>query len=131
MNIVLTQWALDAYLDLKHQNAFTQVEFDTNIKPDVKRLKQYPNDPKFGNGKFWSPANDNSKVISAGFKMKWHHVGNGKVQLRLPVAILGQAFLCEAYVKFNDKADRRMLAKFKVHIQLIQQGQYIQRGVIT
>ena len=131
MDIVITQWALDAQLDLKHKNVFGQKEFDTKIKPDVKLLKQYPNAPKFNNGKFWLPASEASgKTIAHGFKMKWHQVGNGKIQLRLPVALIKQAFLCEGYVKSNDKVDRRMLARFKTHIQLIQQDQYIQRGVI-
>lgn len=131
MNVVITQWALDSYLDLKHKNVFDQSEFTMRIQPDVKLLTAYPINPKFANGKFWSPANDrNSKVINNGYKMKWHQVGSGKVQLRLPVAIINQPFLCEAYVKSNDKKDRRMMARFKTHIQLIQQGQFIQSGVI-
>lgn len=132
MNIVITQWGLNSYLNLKHKKVFDQAEFDTKIKPDVKLLKRYPNDPKFGNGKFWSQATDkNSHSILAGFKMKWHQVGNGRVQLRLPVAILNDAFLCEGYVKSNDKVDKRMMAKLKTHIQLIKQGRFISRGVIT
>jgi len=131
MDIVITQWALDAYLDLKHKNVFGQEEFDSKIKPDVRLLKQYQNAPKFNNGKFWSPASiARGQTIAHGFKMKWHHIGNGRVQLRLPVAMLGKAFLCEGYVKLNDKVDKRMLARFKTHIQLIQQRQYIQRGLL-
>lgn len=38
--------------------------------------------------------------------------------------------LCEAYVKTNDKQDKRKLAKLKTYIQLIQQGRYIQRGIL-
>jgi len=124
--------ALDSYLDLKHKNVFNQVEFDKRIKPDVKLLKHYPHDPKFENGKFWSPANDGSgRVIPAGFKMKWHQVGNGKVQLRLPIAVINPGFLCEGYVKSNNKVDKRMMARFKTHIQLLRQGQFISCGVIT
>jgi len=132
MNIVITQWALDAYLDLKHKRVFNQQEFDTKIKPDVRLLKHFPSDPKFARGKFWSPATDRGgHVMSGGFKMKWHQIGNGRVQLRLPVAVLGQAFLCAGYVKSNDKVDKRMLAKFKTHIQLIKQSRYIQCGVMS
>ncbi len=132
MNIVITQWALDSYLDLKHKKVFSQVEFDITIKPDVKLLKHYPRDPKFANGKFWSSANDkNGQTITAGFKMKWHQVGNGLVQLRLPVTLLNDALLCEGYVKSNSKLDKRMMAKFKTHIQLIKQGNLITRGIIT
>jgi len=61
--------------------------------------------------------------------MKWHQVGNGKVQLRLPVGIIGAvSYLCEAYVKADEKVDKRKLAKFKVHLDLIRQGRYISRG---
>jgi hypothetical protein len=43
-------------------------------------------------------------------KMKWHSLGAGQVQLRLPV-MAGQriAFLCEAYVKSNAAVDQRKL----------------------
>lgn len=35
-----------------------------------------------------------------------------------------------AYVKSNDKVDKRKLAKFKTHIQLLQQDQYKNCGII-
>lgn len=131
MDIVITQWALDSYLDLKHQNVFSPEEFRCQIKPDVELLKQYPNDTKFENHKFWSLATDRSGTqIPHGFKMKWRQVGNGKVQLRLPVAILKKTFLCHGYVKRDDKVDKRMMAKFKTRIQLIQQARYRQCGVL-
>lgn len=130
MNILITQWALDSYLDLKHKRAFTEHDFKTKLKPDVRLLKQYPLHPKFSKGKFWSPVTINSTSIRHGFKMKWHQIGSGRIQLRLPVAILGKALLCEGYVKFNNKVEKRKLAKFKVHLQLIQQGRYTIRGVI-
>lgn len=131
MNVLITQWALDSYLNLKQQNVFDQTEFVTRIQPDVKLLMLYPKDPKFSNGKFWSQASDgHSGVIHNGFKMKWHQVGSGKVQLRLPVAIIKQPFLCEAYVKSDFKKERRMMVRFKMHIQLIRQGQFHQCGVI-
>lgn len=63
-------------------------------------------------------------MLSDGYKMKWHNVGNGKVQLRLPVGLLSDAVLCHAYVKQNDKQERRMLVKFKTHLQLIRQGRH-------
>lgn len=62
--------------------------------------------------------------------MEWHQIGNGRVQLRLLVAMLNDSFLCEAYVKETDKLDKRKLAKFKTHIQLIQQGRYSMRGIL-
>lgn len=99
------------------------------IRPDVLRLKTYPLDTKFGNGKFWSPAQDGTgNLIKDGHKMKWHQMGSGKVQIRLPVAMLAEALLCEAYVKENEKQEKRRLARFKVHMQLIKMGRFTERG---
>ena len=133
MDIFITQWALDSYLDLVSQKVFTRQEYLTEIRPDVMLLQGYPNEPKFQNGKFWSPANDrNGLIIPAGYKMKWHQVGNGRVQLRLTVGILGDdCFLCEAYVKKDDKVDKRKLSKFKGYLELIRQGCYTIRGKLT
>jgi hypothetical protein len=67
---------------LRAENAFTNEEYWNVLRPDVLLLQKYPNDPKFNQGKFWSPAQDrNGRVISDGYKMKWHQVGNGRVQL--------------------------------------------------
>lgn len=129
MDVIISQWALDSYLDLKHNNTFSEDEYQNKIRPDVLLLRAYPAAPKFQNAKFWSQATDNSKQrIPDGFKMKWHNVGNGKVQLRLPVGIFSNAFLCGAYVKTNDKEDKRRLAKFKVHLELIRKGRHTERG---
>ena len=58
MNIIITQWALDSYLELKRLSTFSDSEYRKEIRPDVLLLKAYPNDPKFSNGKFWSVAQD-------------------------------------------------------------------------
>lgn len=64
--------------------------------------------------------------------MKWHQIGNGRVQLRLTVGSLdNNYFLCEAYVKKDDKVDKRKLAKFKGYLELIWQGRYTIRGKLT
>ena len=127
MSIIITQWALDAYLQLK-DTVFTRKEFETIIKPDVYRLKRYLLDAKFENGKFWSPVGHN---IKQGFKMKWHQIGNGKVQLRLLIALFDRDFyLCQAYAKRNEKYELRQLMKFKVYIQLIKEGNYKHCGVL-
>lgn len=133
MDIFITQWALDSYLNLISQKIFTQQEYFTIIRPDVMLLEKYPNDPKFQNGKFWSPANDRSGLVMlAGYKMKWHQIGSGRIQLRLTVVILGdKCFLCEAYVKKDDKTDRRMLSRFKGYLELIKQGRCVIRGKLT
>lgn len=131
MEIIITQWALNAYLNLKHDRVFSNQEFQVTLKPDVLLLNHFPKHTKFSFGKFWSIAKEpKGNIIANGFKMKWHQIGNGNVQLRLPVAMLGQAILCEAYVKSDEKIERRKLAKFKTHIELIQQGQYKQCGVV-
>ncbi|EKD54322.1 MAG: hypothetical protein ACD_60C00094G0002 [uncultured bacterium] len=133
MDLIITEWALNSYLELKQNRIFSNEEYDTVIRPDVLLLKSYPNDPKFNQGKFWSAAQDrNNKKIPFGYKMKWHQIGNGKVQLRLTVGLLGsECFLCEAYVKNDEKLDRRKLAKFKGYLELIRQGCYTIRGKIT
>lgn len=133
MEIIITQWALDSYLDLKAENVFTVEEYKDVLRPDVLRLQGYPADPKFKQGKFWSPAQDrNGGVIADGYKMKWHQIGNGRVQLRLTVGIFGnECILCEAYVKKDDKVDNRKLARFKVYLDLIRQGSYTVRGKLT
>lgn len=128
LKIIITQWALDAYLELKHGEVLTQGYYQEQMRPDTMLLAKYPDDPKFGNGKFWSQAKLNHCIIPNGYKMKWHQVGNGRIQLRLPVGILNSAYLCQGYVKRDEKIEKRMLAKFKTHLQLIQEGRYIKCG---
>jgi hypothetical protein len=129
MDIVITSWALNSYLNLKHQNVFTDLEYRQKLRPDVLRLKVYPKDPKFKNPKFWSAATDkSSNRLGEGYKMKWHQVGSGKVQLRLTVGMIDPVYLCESYVKQNSKHDLRKLARFKTYLQLIRQGRFIECG---
>lgn len=131
MDIVITQWALDSYLDLYSQKVFSNNDYWTILRPDILLLKNFPQDIKFKQSKFWSIAQYNNAIIQDGYKMKWHQIGAGLVQLRLPVGILGNANLCEAYIKKNTKWEQRQLAKFKTHLQLIQQGNYTICGRLT
>lgn len=132
MEIIITQWALDAYLNLTAQQAFTKEEYRKEIRPDVLLLKTYPNNIKFKQPKFWSIAQEESgESISKGFKMKWHQLGSGNNQLRLPVGLIGGAFLCEAYIKENPKQERRKLAKFKTHLQLIKENKFMNCGRLS
>ena len=132
MEIVLTTWALDSYLELKHTNVFTNQEYKGTIRPDVLLLKNYPNDPKFQNSKFFSFATDGMKNrIPDGYKFKWHQVGPGLVQLRAPIGMFAEAYLCQAYVKADAKKEKRMMAKFKTHLQLIKQGQFTECGRLS
>jgi hypothetical protein len=137
MEIVLTQWALDSYLDLKQAKAFSPTEYKETIRPDVKLLENYPADPKFANGKFWSPATLDNNTLPNGYKMKWHNLGEQRVQLRLTVGlgfdreISNTALLCHAYVKTDPKFEYRQLLKFKTRLELIRRRQYIERGRLT
>ncbi len=137
MEIVLTQWALDAYLDLKNAKAFSSMEYKETIRPDVKLLEQYPAHPKFENGKFWSAATINGNPLANGYKMKWHNLGEQRVQLRLTVGmgfdkeLSNTALLCHAYVKTDPKFEHRQLLKFKTRLELIRRRDYIERGRLT
>ena len=132
MKVLITEWALDAYLNLYAHRVFTDEEYKETIRPDVKLLATFPEPPKFKNQKFWSPAQGlGGTIIREGFKMKWHNIGNGNIQLRLPVGILVDAILCQAYVKENPKQEKRQLAKFKTHMQLIRMGRYTVRGRLS
>lgn len=132
MEIFITGWALDSYLELKHERVFSEEEYKDTIRPDALLLKNYPDSPKFENDKFWSIATDRTgKKIKDGYKMKWHQIGNGKVQLRLTVGIFDDAFLCEAYVKRDESYERRKSAKFKTRLELIRRGTYAENGRLS
>ena len=125
MEIIITEWGLNSYLELRAQQSFTAKEYWQIIRPDVLLLKVYPSHPKFMQANFWSQEFPN------GYKMKWHQMGNGKVQIRLPVGILDSAYLCEAYVKESSKQEIRKLAGFKTHLQLIRLGRFTERGRLS
>jgi len=125
VEIIITERALNSYLELKEQRVFADEEYWQKIRPDVLLLKDYPMHPKFGQSNFWSQESRN------GYKMKWHQMGNGKVQIRLPVGVLNSAFLCEAYVKESPKQEARKLARFKTHLQLIRLGRFTERGRLS
>jgi hypothetical protein len=132
VEIIITQWALDAYLDLKHESAFSQKDFEETIRPDVMLLKDFPDHPKFSNGKFFSPATLDNEVLAQGFKMKWHNLGQRNVQLRLGIGLgledYDCAFLLHAYVKTDAKFEERQLVKLKTRLDLVRKGRFIERG---
>ena len=140
MEVVITEWGLQSYINLKGLGVFTDTDYTTHLRPDVELLKT--DDPfdkthtKFSNDKFWGPAKSGGKIIKFGYKMKWHNLGPGKVQLRLLVVIIEteidsvktqRAFLCTSFVK-DDKTDRREMARLKLKIQKIEDGTYVYRG---
>jgi hypothetical protein len=131
MGIVLTAWALDSYLELKHKSEFQASDYKNTIRPDVMLLKSFPDSPKFVNNKFWSPASFGGVAILGGFKMKWHNLGAKRIQLRLCVGMMSEAFLLQAYVKKDPKAEARQVAKFKTRMELIRRGQYTECGRLS
>ncbi len=129
MDIIITSWALNSYLDLKHSNVINDQNYQNIIRPDIMLLKNYPYEVKFQNSKFWSVVTNQAKIkIVNAFKMKWHNLGDGKIQLRLPVGIFANFFLCEAYVKDNPKEEQRKVARFKTHLELIRRKQFTECG---
>lgn len=140
MEVVITEWALQSYIDLKAKAVFTDGDYKNVLRPDAELLKTAnpfdKNHPKFGNAKFWGPATLNGSVIKYGHKMKWHNLGPGTVQLRLCVVIVEtnledkceqRAFLCTSYIK-DDKTDKREMARMKIKIQKIVDGTFVYRG---
>ncbi len=140
MVVVVTEWALQSYIDLRAKGIFTDSDYKNILRPDAELLKtDNPfdvNHSKFGNAKFWGPATLQGRVIKYAHKMKWHNLGPGTVQLRLLVVIVEtnlagkseqRAFLCTSYVK-NDKTDKREMAKMKLKIEKIVDGTFVYRG---
>lgn len=69
----------------------------------------------------------NGNWVNDGYKMKWHNIGSGRVQLRLAVALIDRrAFLCNWYVK----RDKKAVLKLKAKIQKIRENNFVERGII-
>ena len=129
MDIVITREALNSYLALLHRGYISRPIYETHLRPDILLLHDYPDPPEFERGKFWSPAKGRRGSIKHGYKMKWHNIGPGRVQLRLPVALIrGTAYLSKAYVKDSRKKELRELARFDVHITRIRRGNHTEEG---
>ena len=58
MEIVITEWALQSYLELK--GVFSEKEYEKILRPDAELLKVFRKHPKFTNAKFWGPCKDKS-----------------------------------------------------------------------
>lgn len=140
MEVIITEWGLQSYIDLKSMGIFTDQDYKTHLRPDAELLKTDdpfdPSHPKFSNSKFWGLATLSGKIVKYGYKMKWHNLGPGNVQLRLCVVILEsiiekvklqRGFICNSYVK-DDKTDAREMARIKIKIQKIQDGTFVYRG---
>lgn len=53
MDIYITQWALDSYLQLSSERMFNPEEYQAIIRPDVMLLRGFPHEDKFHQSKFW------------------------------------------------------------------------------
>ena len=133
MDIVITEWAFQSYLELKHKGAFTMAQYHQELRPAAMKLAVYPKDPFFRDSKKWGPAQDKNGVhIDYGYKLKWHNMGNGKVQLKCLVVIWNnKSFLCDSYIKTSDSLDKRRCSRLKSKIYDISQGHYYHRGYLT
>ena len=128
----ITGWALDSYMDLKSKRVFTDEEYWETLRTDVELLKHGfpPRSPKFSSNKFWGPVTGRGgdKVKDA-FKMKWHNIGNGRVQLRLLVAWVHKEYwLCDAYVKNSEAIDKRFAARMKIRMSSLNKLDVVHRG---
>jgi hypothetical protein len=94
---------LDSYLELRPANQFSAGDYKKTIRPDALLLRSFPKPENFANNKIWSPAELNGAAIVGGFKMKRHNLGDRRIQLRLPVGMMEEAFLLHAYVKTDPK----------------------------
>ena len=96
------------------------------------KSRKIKNDTKFQNNVGWGPAKERGGVnIQHGFKLKWHNIGSGRVELRVGVAIMStKAFLCRGYVKSSDAVDKREIARLKTHINRLSQGRYKIMGTL-
>ena len=132
MELILTSWALNSYLELLGNHTFSKEEFFGIIKPDVLLLKDGFPSPheKFKLPKFWGPATTKEGKIQNAYKMKWHNMGEGKVQLRLCVVILNHSiYVCNGYVK-DDKSDAREMAKLKGKVVRIKEGNFVKQRIL-
>ena len=140
MEVIITEWGLQSYIDLKAQNAFSDADYKNILRPDAELLKTEDpfdvNHPKFSNDKFWGPATSKGQNIKYGYKMKWHNIGSGRNQLRLCVVIVEteiedlktqRAFLCSSYIK-DDKREKLEMLSLKTKIRKILDGTYYYRG---
>lgn len=142
MEVIITEWGLQSYIDLKAKGAFSDSDYKKILRPDAELLKTDDpfdkNHPKFSNDKFWGPAKHKGQITKYGYKMKWHNFGPGKNQFRLCIVIVEteieevkaqRAFLCTSYIKDNS-TEKREMARLKTKVKKILDGTYVYRGAL-
>lgn len=130
MRILITEWALASYTELLNES-FSKDDYWNILRPDILKLRHYPTDD-FKDSHFWGPAqsNANSNVLD-GWKMKWHNIGPGRIQLRLGVAIIKHdVFICHGWSKTRPQ-DYREGLMLENRIEHIKEGNYILRGELS
>ncbi|MCB9764718.1 MAG: hypothetical protein H6739_33390 [Alphaproteobacteria bacterium] len=129
---MITSWALDSYLGLKHSGVLPRELYFQRLRPDILRLRALGQDPRFKDARFWGPAKCSpSETVPDGFKMKWHNLGNGNVQLRLCIGLVdGDAFLCQGFKKTSPGQDFREGFKLMERIRLIRQQRHVEKGAL-
>lgn len=101
MDIVITEWALDSYLNLKHANTFTDAEYKNTIRPDVELLKN---------------------------EVAQHRIRTGSVTVSSSDSWRKIVFVPRLCVKSSDFVDKKEMAKLKNRIRDISKGHYTFRG---
>lgn len=131
MRILITEWALASYLDLRKDGVLSREVYWQVLRPDIESLAELSSSERFKDASFWGPAQAlGGRRVQDGWKMKWHNVGNAR-QLRLCVALVDRdAYLCHAYQKSSASGDWMEGAKLEVRIQIIREGKAEVRGAI-
>lgn len=81
MKIVITQWALDSYLELVRHRVFSRQEYLTIIRPDVKLLKNYPKENSTGLLYFKRRAHMTTQVRFKAKESKKHFLSDNKCSI--------------------------------------------------
>ena len=75
MDVIITEWALQSYLDLKAKGIFTEQDYREILRPDAELLKTDDpfdaNHPRFSNAKFWGPATHNKVRLQDEMAQLW------------------------------------------------------------
>ena len=129
--IIITSWALDSYRELVPRHVNVE-EYWSTLRPDIVRLRHRTTDARFNNPSFWGPAQSGpNKVISQAFKMKWHNIGPGRIQLRLGVVECeGDYYLCHAWSKTSQNQDFQSAMALRDFVRKIRSGAVLCLGTI-
>lgn len=131
MRILITDWALSSYSEFVPMTISVE-EYWSTVRPDIERLFQFAGEQKFRDARFWGPAESGpNRTVPEGYKMKWHNIGNGGLQLRLGVTFFaGDAWLLHAWCKTSPHVDYINGATMRARIPRLRAGEIDAIGVI-